>query len=135
MSALTDLSNNKIGDSTGDTTCLWFFVGHLLFTYSFYLKSVSESVGDPFRLSGFKIPLRCFSLFSKFLDFSNTSALYPLHCLWKHSISMHPGCLLQCGISTPYLFLACRNSPFRTVLYYQPAVVFVKFLIWVLVSD
>jgi hypothetical protein len=37
MSAFTDLSNNKIGDSTRDTTCLWFFVGHLLLAYPFSL--------------------------------------------------------------------------------------------------
>jgi hypothetical protein len=37
------------------------FVGHFLFTYYFHLKSVSESVGDPFRLSGFKNPVGMFT--------------------------------------------------------------------------
>jgi hypothetical protein len=71
MSAFTDLSNNKIGDSTGDTTCLWFFVGHFLLAYLFHFNSVSESVGDPSRLSGSESSLRPFVLFPKFLLFTD----------------------------------------------------------------
>jgi hypothetical protein len=108
MSAFTDLSNNKIGNSTGDMTLLCFFVGHILFTYSFHLKSVFESVGDPFRFSGFKNPLRFFALFLEFLDLQT-----PLHCTLYIACGnlqfSHPGCLLQCGIFAPYPFLACRN--------------------------
>jgi hypothetical protein len=67
MSAFTDLPNNKIGDSTGDTTYLWFFVGHFLLAYLFHSVSVSESVGDPTRLSGPESFLRPSIIFPKFL--------------------------------------------------------------------
>jgi hypothetical protein len=109
MSAFTDLSNNKIGDSTGDKTGLWFFVGHFLLTYSFYLKSVSESVGDPFRLFGFESSPRFFTLFSKFPDLQTLPHCTLYIACGKIQFS-RPGFLLQCGISTPYLFLACGNS-------------------------
>jgi hypothetical protein len=99
------------------------FFGHFLFTYSFHLKLVSESVGDPFRLSGFKNPLRSFALFSEFLDLQT-----PPHCTlyiaYKNLQFLHPGCLLQCGISAPYpCFWLAETINFRTVICYQPAAV------------
>jgi hypothetical protein len=75
MSAFTDLSYNKIGDSAGDTTSLCFFVGHFFLPTPFNLNSVSRSMGDPFRLSEFKSSQRIFLLFQKFLDFQTC-----LHC-------------------------------------------------------
>jgi hypothetical protein len=67
MSTFTDLSNKTIGDSTGDMTYLWFFVGHFFLSYLFHFVSISESMGNPSRLSVFEISLRPLVLFSKFL--------------------------------------------------------------------
>ena len=44
MSALTDLSNNKIGDSTGETDCFLVSLVSLVLIACFL---VSESMGDP----------------------------------------------------------------------------------------
>ena len=52
MSAFTDLSNNKIGDHTGDMNCLGFLLSIFLQPTYFHLNLVSEFVGDPSRLSG-----------------------------------------------------------------------------------
>jgi hypothetical protein len=37
MSAFIGLSNNKIGESTGEMICFWFFFGHLILAYPFSL--------------------------------------------------------------------------------------------------
>jgi hypothetical protein len=66
VSAYTDLSYNKIGDSTKDTTHFVVFVGHFLSTYFFHYQPVSESVRDPYRLSRPISSLKTFVLFQNF---------------------------------------------------------------------
>jgi hypothetical protein len=51
VSAPTDLSNNKISDYTGEPDCFLVSIGSLALIACFL---VSESVGDPSRLSGYE---------------------------------------------------------------------------------
>jgi hypothetical protein len=89
MSAFTDLSNNKIGDSTGDMTFLWFFVGHFLLAYLSSLISVYESVGHPFRPSGFEISLKPSVLFPNFFGLQTL-----LHCTHTQPAEIFDFCTL-----------------------------------------
>jgi hypothetical protein len=103
------LSNNKIGNSTGDTTCFWFFVVHfpLAYIFSFYV-SVSESVRDQSRLSGPESFLNFFTLFPIFLCLQ-TFLHCTLYVTCRNFRLSHPDCLGQCELSAPYPLLACGN--------------------------
>ena len=113
MSTSTDLPVNKIGDSTGEsTTWLWFFIGHFLIAYLLQSIYVSESVGDPIRLTGFKSFLRTFVFFQNFLFYGMV-----LHCtllvVCGNLPFMHPSGLLQCRIS-----MTCMTiDPWKSLIY------------------
>jgi hypothetical protein len=70
VSALTDLSYNKIGDSTGEISpfSLWFlsFYGHFLCLHFSFDLSVSESSGYPERPSGSISQFEFYLLFQNF---------------------------------------------------------------------
>jgi hypothetical protein len=70
VSALTDLSNNKIGDSTGELSLFlygfWIFCGHLLCLHFSFDLSVSESSGYPERPSGSISQFDFYLLFQNF---------------------------------------------------------------------
>jgi hypothetical protein len=80
VSTLTDLSWNKIGDSTGEPNCFLVSLVSLALIACFL---VSESVGDPSRLSGFESSLKSFVFFPNFV-FTDILALYPLVACENH---------------------------------------------------
>jgi hypothetical protein len=84
VSALTDLSNNKIGDSTGEIPfSLWlliFFCGHFLWFHFSPILSISESSGYPDR------PSRSRSLFQFCFIFQNFDYVQA----FSHCTSLQP---------------------------------------------
>jgi hypothetical protein len=91
---------------------------------------VSESVGDPSRLSGSESSLK-FSPFSNFFLFIGILALYPLVACEKH-LSSHPGVKSSANPSQSTFVQPVRIFDSRTVIHCQPVNLFVKFLDWVL---
>jgi hypothetical protein len=85
VSAPTDLSNNKIGDSTGETIpfSLWlliFFCGHFLWFHFSPVLSISESSGYPDRPSGSRGLFQfcfIFQIFDYVQAFSHCTSLQP----------------------------------------------------------
>jgi hypothetical protein len=90
VSALTNLSINKIGDSTGGSNCFLVSLVSLALIACFM---ISESVGDPSRLFGFESSLKIFVLFQNFV-FTDILALCPLATCENH-LSSHPTVLVQ----------------------------------------
>jgi hypothetical protein len=97
-----------------------------LFSFSliaFFL--VSESVGDPSRLSGSESSLK-FSPFSKIFLFTGILALYPLVACEKH-LSSHPGVKSSANPSQSTFVQPARIFDSRTVIHYHPVNLFLKF--------
>ena len=85
MSAPTDLSINKIGDSSGDLDCFLVSLVSLALIACFLF---SESMGDPPRLFGFESSLKNFCPLPNFV-FTEVLALCPLSTCENH-LSSHP---------------------------------------------
>jgi hypothetical protein len=121
VSALTDLSNNKIGDSTGEQSQFfwWFFVffcGHLLWFHFSPVLSVSESSRYPDRPFGFISLLKFYFIFQIFgyvQEFSHCTSLQPARIGQVR--------ILLIGFSARFSHLAkrlpARINDSRTVLY------------------
>ena len=86
---------------------------------------VSESVGDPSRLSGSKSSLK-FSPFSKKFLFTGILALYLLVACEKH-LSLHASVKSSVNPSQSAFVQHARIFDSRTVIHCQPANLFVNF--------
>ena len=71
---------------------------------------VSESVGDPSRLSGSESSLKHFCLFSKFCVYRHSRTVPFSHL--RESFKFAPYCVVQCEQLVVNLCLACENPPF-----------------------
>jgi hypothetical protein len=86
---------------------------------------VSESVGDPSRLSGYESSLK-FSPFSNFFLFTGILALYPSVACEKH-LSSHPGVKSSAKPSQSTFVQPPRIFDSHTVIHCQPVNLFVNF--------
>jgi hypothetical protein len=65
-------------------------------------------MGDPSRLSGSESSFRIFALFPIFFVYRHFR-IVSIYATCGNLRSSHPNCLYQCGISTPYPYLAYGN--------------------------
>jgi hypothetical protein len=118
VSAPTDLSNNKIGDSTGDlpfSLCLLiFFCGHFLWFHFSPVLSVFESLGYPVRPSGSRSLLQfcfIFQIFDYVQEFSHCTSLQPARIGRVHTLPLG----FSVRFSHPTQGLPARISDSHTV--------------------
>ena len=124
MSAFTDLPDNKIGDSTGERNLFLVFLFFLLWFLGFCFLSHCKIQLDSLIV---KLHWKTFSIFNffHFCLISTPCFEGQFGNLWF----LCPTCLDQCGISTPYLYMACGNQGFLHYASLQPAEI-VKILIF-----
>ena len=124
MSAFTDLPNNKIGDSTGETNVFLVFLVFLLWLLGFCFLSHCKIQLDSLIV---KLHWKTFSIFNFFHFCLISTPCFEGQC--GDLGFPQPTYLDQCGNSAPYPYLACKNQVFLHCVSLQPAKI-VKILIF-----
>jgi hypothetical protein len=108
VSAPTDLSDNKIGGSTGVQPILVVFSWPFSLNLPFFIPNQSLSLEETLTNSlDLEVPSEVFSFFQNLLDY-RPYRIAPF-CSLRESLKFVPWCSVQCEPLAVCLCLACEN--------------------------